>query len=433
MLKRKIYDKLLAWKNQGFKKDAILLRGVRQCGKTYIVRAFGKAEYKNYLEINFIERPDLQTIFSGPLTVDEMVQRINLQLPGYKFVPGETLLFLDEIQNCPNARTSLKFWSQDGRYDVIASGSLLGIDYKHEVSIPVGYEQQLLMYPLDFQEFLWALGIENDLDSLFLPYVTGEKLVPSSLHNPMMRYLREYTVVGGLPEAVCTYIDTKDYFQVHTVQEKILRDYQDDIARYAPNQDKIKAKQCFLSIPNQLSKENHKFQYSFIEKKATARKFVSSLDWLLNSGLVKYSYNLSTPDFPLKAYVKEDQFRVYLCDIGLLVTMFGYQTKIALLTGSLAGPAKGGIYEGLVADILAKRGEELYYFKREDSTLEIEFLVERKCGAVPIEVKAGKGSSRSLNELLKRENIVKGYKLTSQNAGVVDKKITLPLYMAAVI
>lgn len=433
MLRRKIYDKLLAWKNSAGKKDAVLLRGVRQCGKTYIVREFGKREYKNFIEINFIERPDMQAVFSGNLDVDSMVQQIKLSMPGCQFIPGETLLFLDEIQDAPNARTSLKFWTQDGRFDCIASGSLLGIDYKNEVSIPVGYEQQLIMRTLDFEEFLWALGVEVNLKEMLAPYVDGAKRVPEAMHNSLNKYLQEYMVVGGLPEVVDTYIATKDFYQVHLLQEKILRDYQDDIAKYALNQDKIKAKQCFLSIPRQLSKENHKFQYSVVEKKATARKFTSSLDWLHNAGLIDFAYNVNSTWFPLKAYVKEDQFRVYLCDIGLLVAMYGYQLKIALLSDGLEGPAKGGIYESLVADILAKRGEELYYYKKEDSTLEIEFILERDCKLVPVEVKARKGSTRSLNELLKMDNIERGYKLTAQNTGVVEKKITLPLYMAAII
>ena len=433
MLRRKIYDKLLAWKKRTGKKDAILLRGVRQCGKTYIVREFGKREYKNFIEINFIERPDMQAVFSGNLDVDSMVQQIKLSMPGCQFIPGETLLFLDEIQDAPNARTSLKFWTQDGRFDCIASGSLLGIDYKNEVSIPVGYEQQLIMRTLDFEEFIWALGAEVNLKEMLAPYVDGAKRVPEAMHNSLNKYLQEYMVVGGLPEVVDTYIATKDFYQVHLLQEKILRDYQDDIAKYALNQDKIKAKQCFLSIPRQLSKENHKFQYSVVEKKATARKFTSSLDWLHNAGLIDFAYNVNSPWFPLKAYVKEDQFRVYLCDIGLLVAMYGYQLKIALLSDALEGPAKGGIYESLVADILAKRGEELYYYKKEDSTLEIEFILERDCKLVPVEVKARKGSTRSLNELLKMDNIERGYKLTAQNTGVVEKKITLPLYMAAII
>lgn len=433
MLRRKIYDKLLAWKNNKGKKDAILLRGVRQCGKTFIVREFGKHEYKNFIEINFIERPEMQAVFSGSLNVDSMIQQIKLNMPGCQFVPGETLLFLDEIQDVPNARTSLKFWAQDGRFDCIASGSLLGIDYKHEVSIPVGYEQQIIMKTLDFEEFLWALGVDVKLAETLSPYLKGNVLVPEAMHTALSKYLREYMVVGGLPEVVSVYVKSRDFYEVHNLQEKILRDYQDDIAKYAVNQNKIKARQCFLSIPRQLSKENHKFQYSVVEKKATARKFISSLDWLHNAGLIDFAYNVNSLWFPLKAYVREEQFRVYICDIGLLIAMYGYQMKAAVLEDALEGPAKGGIYESLIADMLAKRGEELYYYKKDDSTLELEFVLEREYKPVPVEVKAKKGATRSLNEVLKLSQIDKGYKLTAQNTGVVEKKITLPLYMAMVI
>lgn len=433
MLRRKIYDTFMEWKNTVGRKDAILLRGVRQCGKTYIVREFGKNEYANYIEINFIERPELKSVFSGNLSVDNMIQQIKLNIPGCEFVPGETLLFLDEIQDVPNARTSLKFWTQDGRFDCIASGSLLGIDYKHEVSIPVGYERQVIMHPLDFEEFLWALGVDANLADMLKPYLQGDILIPIGIHTAMSKYLQQYMVVGGMPEVVASYITDKDFLEVHKVQEKILRDYQDDIAKYAVNQDKIKAKQCFLTIPLQLSKENHKFQYSVIEKKATSRKFESSLDWLCNAGLISFAYNISAPWFPLKAYARVEQFRVYLCDIGLLTAMYGYQIKVAILTDSLEGPAKGGLYESLIADILSKRDEALYYYKKDDSTLEVEFLLERDCKVVPVEVKAKKGATRSLNELLKLEQINKGYKLTAQNTGVTNKKITLPMYMATVI
>lgn len=433
MLKRKMYSRLLAWKNKKDKKEAILLRGVRQCGKTYIVREFGRKEYESFIEINFIERPDMQSVFKGAMNVDEMTRLIKLNMPNEKFIPGKTLLFLDEIQDCPNARTSLKFWAQDGRYDVIASGSLLGISFKDEVSIPVGYEEQVTMHPLDYEEFLWALEVDAELEQELLPYIDGKRIIPDAMYNAYSKYLKEYMVVGGMPEVVCAYIETKNYSNVQSKQEKILRDYRDDIAKYAANSDKIKAKQCFDSIPKQLSKDNHKFQYSVVEKKATARKFESSLDWLCNAGIIGYAYNISALYFPLKAYSREDNFRIYLCDIGLLTAMYGYQMKQALLSDVLEGPAKGGIYESLIADILIKRGQDLYFYKKDDSTLEIEFMLERDCQLVPVEVKAKKGTTRSLNELLKLENIKKGYKLTAQNSGVVDKKIRLPLFMAYVI
>ena len=418
MLQRKIMKTLINWKESS-DNDCLVIRGVRQCGKTYIVREFAKSHYENTVEINFIERPEMKQAFDGSLDVDTMIQGITLLSPDLKFVPGKTLLFLDEIQ------------AQDSRYDVIATGSLLGIDYKDIVSIPVGYETQIDMYPLDFTEFLWALGIENNMLDSLSDYTDGSKAVPAAIHSAMMQHLREYLVIGGMPDVVNTYLESKDYQRVQMIQDKILRDYQDDIAKYADNSVRIKAKGCFLSIPRQLTKDNHKFQYSVIENKGTARKFESSLDWLRSAGMIVHSYNVSLPAFPLTAYVKESQFRIYLCDIGLFSAMFGYQLKAAILSDTLEGPAKGGIYESLIADIFYKNGQSLYYYKKDDSTLEIEFLLERDAHAIPVEVKAKKGSSKSLNELLKSSQIPVGYKFTAQNAGRVNKKITLPLYLAA--
>ncbi len=412
------------------KKDCLIIRGVRQCGKTFIVREFGRNHYTNVIEINFIERPDLMDAFKGSLRVDSIISNLELMMPGTRFLPNETLLFLDEIQDCPEARTSLKFWAEDGRFDVIATGSLLGISYKGIASIPVGYESQLDMYPLDFREFLWAKGLNEESLENLKQYLSGEERVPDAIHHSMIRHLREYLVIGGMPEVVTCFLETADYQAVQTKQDRLLRDYQDDIAKYAENSDRIKAKSCYLSIPRQLSKENHKFQYSVVEKKASARKFGSSLDWLAAAGMIVRSYNVSVPAFPLAAYAKEDQFRVYLSDIGLFTAMFGYQMKAALLNDTLDGPAKGGIYESLIADLFSKNGRKLYYFKKEDSTLEIEFLTEFDAKPVPVEVKARKGPTRSLNELLKDSRIPMGYKLTSQNAGRVDKKITLPMYLA---
>lgn len=430
MLKRKIMDVLVHWKENN-KKECLVLHGVRQCGKTFIIRRFAEQYYKNVIEINFVERPDMIRVFSGDLDVKTLSQGIALRMPDVKFIPGETLLFFDEIQECPAARTSLKFWAEDGRYDVIASGSLLGMTYKDTNSIPVGYEYPVDMYPLDFIEFLWALGIDQSFIEDLSLYTSGMKEIPDHIHDGMMQYLRQFLVIGGMPEVVNSYIDSHNYQSVQRVQDKILRDYLDDIAKYANNADRIKARTCYLSIPRQLSKENHKFQYSVVEKKGTARKFESSIDWLREAGMIVNSYNVSTPDFPLLAYMKEDQFRVYLSDIGLFSAMFGYQIKETILNDSLSGPAKGGLYESLIADILYKRGEKLYYYKKEDSSLEIEFLLERKGKVIPVEVKAKKGSTKSLNEMLKKDQIEIGYKLTSQNTGVSDKKITLPLYLAA--
>ncbi len=430
MLERKVMKELEAWKRQTGKKTCLLLYGVRQCGKTFIIREFGRKYYRNVVELNFIQTPALKEIFQGSLQVDHLLQVLSLYFPDAKIEPGDTLLFFDELQECPEARTSLKFWAEDGRYDVIASGSLLGLHVKNTVSIPVGYETPLEMFPLDFEEFLWSLGISSETIRMLEKYMNGEPKIPDAIHDKMMEYLRQYIVVGGMPDVVNEFLGSGNYQQVHRVQERILSDYQDDIAKYASGADRVKARNCYLSIPRQLAKENHKFQYSVVEKKATARKFENSLDWLSNAGMIRYCYNVSLPAFPLMAYVKEDQFRVYLSDIGLFVCFYGYQVKATILSDKLEGPAKGGIYESLIADILYKQRIPLYYYKKEDSTLEIEFLLEKDGKPVPVEVKAKKGPTKSLNEVLKKPEVAVGYKLSSQNSGVDDKKITLPLYMA---
>lgn len=429
MLKRKFYNTLENWKNTK-NRNCLLVKGVRQCGKTFIIREFASANYDNFIEINFILNPVAKKAFDSTLDVKTMIQGIQMNVANANFVPGKTLLFLDEIQECPNARTSLKSWAMDNRFDVIASGSLLGIDYKDIVSIPVGYETQLDMYPLDFEEFLWAKGVNEDIISGLRKFVSGEEKIPDAIHDSMLRNFREYIVVGGMPDVVNEFLNSNEYLKVQEVQDRIIRDYQDDIAKYANGVQRINARKCYMSIPQQLSKENHKFQYSVVEKKSTARKFESSIDWLVASGMVTLSYNISTIMFPLKAYEKSDQFRVYLSDIGLFTAMFGFQIKQTILDDSLQGNAKGGIYESAIADILYKNGNSLHYYKKDDSTLEIEFLLERNGKIIPIEVKAKKGSSRSLNEVLKNNDIVKGYKLTSQNTGVIDKKITLPWYIS---
>ncbi|MBQ1396757.1 MAG: ATP-binding protein [Eubacterium sp.] len=429
MLQRKMMRQLMEWKRSR-KKDCLLVHGVRQCGKTYLIREFGKAEYRNLIEINFIRQPDMADAFGGSLAVDDLIRNLTFIAPELRFVPGETLLFLDEIQECPNARTSLKFWAEDGRFDVIASGSLLGIQYRNITSIPVGYETQVKMYPLDFEEYLWAKGVSPEAVEGLRTYLDGEHKIPEAIHTAMLRYYREYMVTGGMPDVVNTLLETGDYREVQRMQDRLLADYRDDIAKYAENSVRIKAQACYASIPGQLTKDNHKFQYSAVERKGTARKFENSLEWLEAAGMVYRSRNLSLPAFPLRAYEKPDQFRLYLSDIGLFTAMFGFQMKAAILNDTLTGPAKGGIYESAVADLLAKKDRPLYYYKREDSTLEIEFFLEEDAAVVPLEVKANRGSTRSLNELLKDAAIGKGYKLTAQNTGRDGKKITLPMYLA---
>lgn len=429
MLKRKFYNKLLDWKKNK-DKSCLLVKGARQIGKTYIIDYFGRQNYQNYIYINFIESPKVSDIFEGELSANEIYKRMTLVFPEIKFIEKDTLIFLDEIQQCPNARTALKFLAIDNRYDVIASGSLLGISYREVTSIPVGYEIQMEMHSLDFEEYLWAIGYEEDAILILKEYFDKLEKIPDVVHKEMIKNLREYISIGGMPAVVKKYIENRHFGEVQIEQQKILDSYFDDISKYASNTEKPKVKNCYLSVPKQLAKENKKFQFSVVEKKSTARKYENSIEWLRDANLVRLCYNVNTPEFPLNAYEKEDQYKMYISDIGLLVAMYGFEMKKAIIDDDLTGNAKGGIYENLIADILTKRGYKLNYYRTENGSIEVEFLISKEVKVIPIEVKANQGSTISLNEMLKRKDIPFGYKLISGNIGVNDKKIVLPLYMA---
>ena len=428
MLKRKMMQKLISWKNTK-DKECLLIKGARQIGKTYIVDRFAKENYKSYIQINFEESPSLKEIFDDNLSTDEIKKKISLMLPGVKFIEKNTLIFLDEIQACPQARTALKFLAIDNRYDVIASGSLLGISYREVSSIPVGYETHMEMHSLDFEEFLWAKEISSETINTIKDYFERLEKIPNIIHKTMMKYLREYIVVGGMPAVINKFNETNNFNEVQLEQQKIIDSYLDDISKYATTSEKPKAKNCYLSIPKQLAKENKKFMFSVVEKGVAARKYANSLEWLRDANLVRFCFNVSIPEFPLVAYEKDNQYKLYLNDIGILVSMYGYEMKKAIISNTLTGNVKGGIYENLIADMFVKKGYKLNYFKNKQNSQEIEFLLTKKGKIVPVEVKAGNGSTKSLNEILKRNDIETGYKLTSGNIGIADKKIILPLYM----
>ena len=432
MLKRKFYNVLLNWKNKK-KQSCLLVKGARQIGKTYIIDLFGRENYKSYIYINFIENPQAKDIFEGELSANEIYKRISLVMPVVKFEDNNTLIFLDEIQECPNARTALKFLALDDRFDVIASGSLLGIRYKEVASIPVGYEEQVEMHSLDFEEYLWAVGYDEKKIAVLREYFDKKEKVPDAVNEKMLALLREYVVIGGMPAVVETFVNTGHFGEAHKIQQMILDSYYDDISKYASNTEKPKVKNAYLSIPKQLSKENKKFQFSVVENKATARKYENSIEWLRDAGFIKMCYNVSNPDFPLNAYERDNQYKIYTSDIGILVAMYGFDMKKAIIENTIKGNVKGGIYENLVIDILSKSGHKPSYYRNSDGSMEIEFLITVDTKVIPIEVKANNNSTISLNRLLEKDDIPCGYKLISGNIGVNDKKIVLPLYMAMFI
>ena len=433
MLKRKMLGFLEEWKASHARK-CLLINGARQVGKSFIVDVFGST-YQSYIKLDFVKHPEQKGIFETSLDAGDIYSRITLFVPGASIVPGQTLIFIDEIQECPAARAAFKYLAIDGRCDVIGSGSLLGIRFRalgdDAPSLPVGYEQQVTMRPLDFEEYLWARGYGEDAIGALRGFLERMEPVPQALHQQMMGLLREYTAIGGMPAVVRAFIGSgRDFGAAHKEQLDLHALYLDDIARYAPPQERVKARACYLSLPRQLGKENTKFQYSVVEKRAGARKFAGSVDWLVGSEIALRCQAVSTPAFPLASYEIDDRFRLYANDTGLLMAMFDFSMKAAVADNTLAGPMKGGLYENLIATMLAANGVPLRYWMSEDANREIEFLAERNARVEPIEVKASRGSTASLDALLGHDDVERGYKLIDGNAGLAGKKITLPLYLA---
>lgn len=433
MLKRKMYDYLLQWKcNHG--TECLMIRGARQVGKSYLVTTFGEHEYTSFVALDFVEHPEYASIFDGSLSAADIYSRITLSVPNVRLIPGKTLIFLDEIQECPNARTALKYLAIDGTYDVIASGSLLGIRFRELAdapSLPVGYERPITLHPLDFEEYLWARGYDERAVSELRDYFTQLEAVPRDINERFMALVREYLAIGGMPAVVTSFMAARDFGAAHRTQLMLHELYLDDIARYAPSTERAKARACYLSLPRQLAKENTKFQFAVVEQRGTARKFQSSISWLTGSEMVLVSRAVSAPSFPLSAY-EEDRFRLYANDTGMLMAMYPFEMKRAVVENELKGPMKGGLYENLIATMLASQGIGLRYWRSSNNKYEIEFLVDGQgASVIPLEVKAGRGATASLNDMLQRDDVSIGYKLLDGNVGRDGKKITLPHYMAA--
>lgn len=431
MLRRKIQDTLLQWKNTPGHKP-LVIKGCRQCGKTFSVREFAKKNYKHEVYLNFLQDSSYASIFSGSLEVNHLVMMMSALLPDAVFEAGRTVIILDEIQDCPDARTALKFFHLDGRFDVICTGSLLGVrGYgKEPKSVPVGYETVIDMFPLDFEEFLWANGISEPMISILEECLKKESPVPEALHNRFRQLLLQYVVVGGMPEAVQLFVDTKQVGSVLQLQRDIIRSYEDDMIKYADKKDKGRIAECFQSIPKQLSKENKKFQYSVVRKGGTAAQYAGSLQWIEDAGIISRCYNLTLPELPLDGNAIEDIFKVYMKDTGLLISMLEDGTQFDVLQGNLYG-YKGAIFENLIADFFAKMGRKLYYYHK-DSGLEIDFVIRWRGECTLVEVKAETGNTKSAATILKhpeKYHVNQCIKLGNYNVGRSGKILTLPLYM----
>ncbi|MBR3303528.1 MAG: ATP-binding protein [Bacteroidales bacterium] len=446
MLKRKIETTLHEWKRTP-KHSPLVIMGLRQCGKTFIVRKFAEENYKYVYYINFTKQPQRIAAFLGSKEVDAILMELSAQITGANFVAGETCFIFDEIQDCPDARTSLKFFKEDGRFDVIATGSLLGVlgygEKKKRVkrqlsdnirlgknSIPVGYEEIVQMYPLDFEEFLWAHNISEEVISLLKDCLRKEKKIPFGIHVTLKELLNRYIAVGGLPAAVNKLLETGNMSKVDVVLSRIIKEYQDDMVKYANDEDKPYIRGCFNSITKQLSKDYKKFQYNLIKSGARAENYAGSLQWMEDAGLIHRCYNTEATGLPLEGNAIESTFKVYITDIGLLVTMLGGTTRIDILQGNLGG-FKGAIYENLMADTLHKKGLSLYYYRKE-SGMELDFLISYKRECVPIEVKAKTAKAKSLTTALKhpeKYHIHHAIKFGDFNIGREGPLLTLPNYM----
>ena len=446
MLKRRIEDTLEQWKNTVGHKPLVIM-GIRQCGKTFIAQHFAEANYKSVVYINFIKQPERISAFVGSKAVDDILLNLSAQIKGVTFIPGDTCFIFDEIQDCPEARTALKFFKEDGRFDVIATGSLLGVqgygDEKKKKrrqqiaqkepgtnSVPVGSEDIVEMYPLDFEEFLWANKISNEVIEVLKKCYRNEQPVPAGIHTALRQLLNLYVAIGGLPEAVNAFLATNNMNAVSKAYKSILKEYRDDMVKYAPDKDKPHIRECFNSIPKQLAKENKKFQYNQVKPGGRSDTYLGSLQWLEDAGIICRCYNTDITGLPMEGNAKDNVFKVYVADIGLLVQMLGTGTRADILQGNLGG-FKGAIFENLMADTLHKKAQSLYYFQK-DSGLELDFLVRMDGECVPLEVKAKSSKAKSAKTVLahpEKYQVKRIIKFGDYNIGREGGLLTLPTYM----
>ena len=446
MFKRKIYNEMLNWKNEPNHKP-LIIQGLRQIGKTTIVETFAKENYDSVVKLDFRKDVSLQELFNGDFDIDSITFALTIKYKDIKFIPNKTVLIFDELQDCPNARASLKYFALDGRYDVICTGSLLGIkNYRltkyPSRGIPVGFEEYLEMKPMDFEEFLWANGVQKQVIDILIKCIKETKQIPIYIHNKMLELFNKYICIGGMPEVVDTYIKTNDFNQVRKKQKEILMGFEADFGTHLNDDYEIKVDRfaktkilaTFNSIPRQLAKENQKFQYSVIAKNAKSREYENAIDWLEDYGLISKCYNLKSLELPFDSFVDEGIYKIFINDSGLYISMLEDDVPDLIINNKLSLD-KGAIYENIVADAFSKLGKKMYYFHK-DSGLEIDFI-SKYCGEVTlIEVKANKGNTRSAKTVLKdkqKYNVKKLVKLTSQNVGCIGEIITYPYYLTTFI
>ena len=440
MFKRKIMAEFEAWKNSSGRKKALVVKGLRQIGKTYSVREFAKANYENIVYVNFKENESAKKIFDADLNVNRIIIDLSALIPGIHFVEGKTVIIFDEIQECANARSSIKPFCEDGRFDIIATGSLLGIkgyNKKKSKGVPTGFERIVYMKPMDFEEFLWAKGIGEDVIQYLRDCYKNKTPVSDATHQAMLRYFKEYICVGGLPYIVDQFISTNDMNVVWQEQHDIIEEYKDDFGKHLDENENeeidlallARINRVFESIPAQLAKENKKFVFSALEKKARTENYLPAIQWLCDFGIITLCHNLNNITDPLEGNKIDNIFKIYMQDSGLFISMLGRDCASKILLGEL-GCYKGAIFENIIADSFSKQDRKLYYFHK-DSGLEIDFVSKVNNDISLIEVKATTGNTKSAKTVLKNSqyDVNVCYKLSENNIGIAENIITIPYYM----
>jgi len=434
MLKRKIDRYLVEWKSSIDKKP-LVVKGARQIGKTASIRYFAQGNYAHSIEINFALQPKYKKIFEEGYEVNSILKNLSLLNPSFTFVPGETLIFFDELQECPDCATALKSFKQDGRYDVICSGSLMGLYYQQIESNSVGYKTDYEMHSLDFEEFLWAKGYNEALiDDLYRHMVDVQPLSGMEM-DVLSAHFRDYMILGGMPEVVNRYVETGQFSGLLQLQRQLLLDYEEDITKYASGFDKAKILAIYRHVSAFLAMDNKRFQVTKVAKGARNREYVGAVEWLANAGIVNVCYCMHTPSLPIKGNYDAKLYKLYFRDTGLLIASLDEEAQEDLRGNRNFGTYKGAIYENIVADMLVKQGYGLYYYRSDSPSIEMDFFVRDAHSLVPVEVKAKDNATASLKQLIrsdseKYEDVKYGIKLCNKNIGFNGQFYTFPYFLA---
>lgn len=431
MLKRKIDKYLTDWKNKPDRKP-LIIKGARQIGKTRSVEWFAGQNYASVIEINFIEQKKYREIFNDGFEVDAILKNISLLNPELKFIPGNTIFFFDELQACPNCATSLKFFKLDGRFDVICSGSLMGISYNEIESNSVGYKEDYEMHSMDFEEFLWAMGYNDEFTADLLSHMLDVRPLSELQMDTLMSLFRDYVIIGGMPEVVSTYVRNKNFSGTLDIQRQLLKDYEEDITKYVEGLDKAKVKAVYNHISTFLAKENKRFQITKIARNARNRDYMGCVEWLADAGVVNVCYCLNQPELPLKGNYDPKMYKIYFKDTGLLIASLDEEAQEDLRANRNLGTYKGAIYENIVGDMLVKQGYRLFYYHSDRPALEMDFFIRSADSLIPVEVKANDGATASLNRLLnddKYNDVKYGIKLGYRNIGFNGKFYIFPYFL----